>query len=59
MTDAPEEQPAEDDVHRRFREALERKQQARRSSENHEDTKGVGPAVNTTVARREFRRKSG
>jgi hypothetical protein len=62
MSDAPKEQPGEtveDDVRRRFREALERKNTATRSNENHEDTKGVGPAVNTTVTRREFRRKSG
>jgi hypothetical protein len=58
--DAAKEESAEDDVRRRFREALERKNKARRSSENHEDGKGgVGAAVNTTVTRREFRRKSG
>jgi Family of unknown function (DUF5302) len=58
-TQEPTEEPAEDDVRRRFREALDRKNDARRSNENHEDSKGVGAAVNTTVTRREFRRKSG
>jgi Family of unknown function (DUF5302) len=61
MSDAPEEQPVEgeDDVRRRFREALDRKNNARRTTEEHADGKGVGPAVNNTVTRREFRRKSG
>jgi hypothetical protein len=59
MSDAPKDKPVEDDVRRRFREALERKNSAQRSTDNHEDAKGVGAAVNTTVSRREFRRKSG
>jgi len=58
MSDAPE-LPAEDDVRRRFKEALDKKNNSKHGSEGHEDNKGVGPAVNTTVTRREFRRKSG
>lgn len=49
----------EDEVHRKFREALDRKNKAHHSSQEHEDNKGKGPAVNKTVSRREFRRKSG
>jgi Family of unknown function (DUF5302) len=59
MSDAPKDDPVEDDVRRRFREALDRKNSANRSTETHEDAKSVGAAVNTTVTRREFRRKSG
>ena len=61
MSDAPKgsDTGQEDDVHRKFREALDRKNKAHHSSQEHEDNKGKGPAVNKTVARREFRRKSG
>ena len=50
---------SQDDVRRRYREALDRKNKAQHASQEHEDNKGKGPAVNQTVARREFRRKSG
>ena len=51
--------PDEDDVHRKFREALERKQEKSRSGhgEDHRNS-GVGPASNDKH-QRQFRRKSG
>lgn len=61
MTDQPR-QPAasEDDLHRRFREALERKQA--KGGDPHGKAggggKGVGPASNDK-RQRQFRRKSG
>ncbi|MGH8968597.1 MAG: DUF5302 domain-containing protein [Actinomycetes bacterium] len=53
--DAPE-----DDVQRRFREALERKQAKGRAAqgEDHRSGRGVGPAHNDKHTR-QFRRKSG
>jgi hypothetical protein len=56
----PAGEPAEDDVHRKFREALERKQAKSRSGqgEEHLNTRGVGPASNDKH-QRQFRRKSG
>ncbi len=59
MTDAPKPTDAEDEQHKLFREALERKKAAQkkppvRGSRN----QGVGEAHNDH-ARREFRRKSG
>ncbi len=52
--------PGEDDVARKFREALERKQAKVREGhgEDHKASRGVGPATNDHH-RREFRRKSG
>ena len=50
---------ADDETRRKFREALDRKNHAHHASEDHEDNKGKGPAVNQSVSRREFRRKSG
>jgi hypothetical protein len=49
---------ADDDLHRNFRAALERKKQADHRSTEHMDARGAGPANNTT-SRRMFRRKSG
>jgi Family of unknown function (DUF5302) len=52
--------PADDDLHRKFREALERKKagSARRDGEDHRDSGGIRAASNDKQ-RREFRRKSG
>ncbi|MQA78843.1 MAG: hypothetical protein GEV10_10275 [Streptosporangiales bacterium] len=61
-----DEQPAEaqsadeqDETHRRFREALERKKQAEHASNERAraDDKGVGPSQ--AKVKRQFRRKSG
>ena len=49
---------ADDDLHRNFRAALDRKKQADHRSSEHMDARGAGPASNTT-SRRMFRRKSG
>ncbi|MDQ1628717.1 MAG: hypothetical protein QOI54_2461 [Actinomycetota bacterium] len=53
-------QPAEDDVHRKMREALERKQAKVRAAhgEDHMGGRGVGYSANDT-RKRQFRRKSG
>jgi uncharacterized protein DUF5302 len=55
--EGPEPAP-DDDLHRNFRAALERKKQADHRSTEHRDARGAGPANNTT-SRRMFRRKSG
>jgi hypothetical protein len=62
MADVPQE-PAkdEDEVHRKFREALERKAAARSGSQRpgpRTTASGVGPASNDK-SKRQFRRKSG
>ena len=50
----------EDDLKRKFREALERKQAAGRSSGQHEHGSGKGQhAHGPAAAKRTFRRKSG
>jgi hypothetical protein len=53
-------EPEEDDLHRKFREALERKKAGatNRSGEDHRDGSGVRGSSNDRH-RREFRRKSG
>jgi Family of unknown function (DUF5302) len=59
---APEEQSAEDDVKRRFREALERKQgknAAAGGSVSGKDPSKVHSAHGPAGSRRSFRRKSG
>jgi hypothetical protein len=50
----------EDDLHRKFREALDRKKagQTKRAGEDHRDGSGVRESSNDKH-RREFRRKSG
>ena len=52
--------PTEDEQHRKFREALDRKQAKNRSAhgEEHLDARGAGPA-NNDKQQRQFRRKSG
>ena len=55
--EAPQPDP-DDDLHRSFRAALERKKQADHLSSEHMDARGAGPSDNTT-SRRMFRRKSG
>ena len=55
----PTKQPEhEDDVQRKFREALERKKAQHHDSHGGSRGKGVGPASNDKVTR-QFRRKSG
>ena len=53
---------AEDEVHRKFREALERKSNAARGNDvpgsQQGGNSGVGPATND-MTKRQFRRKSG
>jgi hypothetical protein len=59
---APEEQSAEDEVKRRFREALERKQgknAAANASASGKDPSKVHSAHGPAASRRSFRRKSG
>ncbi len=59
MTDAPKPTDAEDEQHRLFREALERKKAAQKKPPVHGSrNQGVSEAHNDH-ARREFRRKSG
>ena len=54
------EQPEEDDVRARFREALERKQAKAKARENHADgSSKIHEAHGPAAARRTFRRKSG
>jgi Family of unknown function (DUF5302) len=49
----------EDEAHRKFREALEKKKQAHHASaDGAPDKSGVGPSNNTKTTR-QFRRKSG
>jgi Family of unknown function (DUF5302) len=60
MPDTPSSESADDDVKRKFREALERKQAKARSGSQHENGGGKnlhahGPAA----SKRTFRRKSG
>ncbi len=51
-------QPEQDDLHKNFRAALERKKNASHHSEDHLDRHGAGPAQNDKT-KRQFRRKSG
>jgi len=50
--------PSEDDAHRKFREALERKKQGHHATAESAAKTGVGPSNNTKTTR-QFRRKSG
>lgn len=52
--------PAEDETHRRFREALERKQARDKAAhgEDHLGARGVGTS-NNDKSKRQFRRKAG
>ncbi len=57
--DLPSEAPAEDEAHRKFKEALERKKQSHHATaEGAGGNSGVGPSNNTKTTR-QFRRKSG
>jgi hypothetical protein len=51
-------EPTEDEAHRKFREALERKKQAHHASSESARQTGVGPSQNAKTTR-QFRRKSG
>ncbi len=52
-------EPTEDEAHRKFREALDRKKHAQHASaESAGGQAGVGPSNNTKTTR-QFRRKSG
>lgn len=54
----PAADPSEDEAHRKFREALERKKQSHHATAESAAKTGVGPANNTKTTR-QFRRKSG
>jgi Family of unknown function (DUF5302) len=60
VPDIPDAEAAgtDDELHRNFRAALDRKKLASHRSEEHRDGRGAGPAANQKT-RREFRRKSG
>ncbi|HYJ70654.1 MAG TPA: DUF5302 domain-containing protein [Nocardioidaceae bacterium] len=62
MTDKPSKPTPsdEDELHRKFREALDRKKGSRKRTPESEPghSEGTGPA-NADVARKEFRRKTG
>ena len=60
MTESQKPAPTEDEQHRKFREALDRKMSKVRSAhgEAHLDARGAGPA-NNDKHQRQFRRKSG
>jgi hypothetical protein len=61
MSESPKQaDKAQDEIQRKFREALERKQAKNRAGqgENHLDGRSVGPASNDKH-QRQFRRKSG
>lgn len=49
---------ADDEAHRKFREALERKKQAHHATSESASTTGVGKSQNAKTTR-QFRRKSG
>jgi hypothetical protein len=58
--DAPAESDAQEDVKRRFREALERKNAQAKSGEGHADSASkIHDAHGPAAAKRTFRRKSG
>lgn len=54
----PAAEPADDEAHRKFREALERKKQAHHASTEAASQTGVGKSQNAKTTR-QFRRKSG
>ncbi len=57
--ESPEATPElEDEAHRKFREALEKKKQAHHATAEAAKDTGVGPSNNTKTTR-QFRRKSG
>ncbi len=58
--DARADAPEEDEAHRKFREALERKKSAEHASGDAASAQsGVGPSHSNTKTTRQFRRKSG
>ncbi|GAA1529095.1 hypothetical protein HD600_002408 [Microbacterium ginsengiterrae] len=51
--------PSSEDIKRKFKEALEKKNAHHRNGESHLDGDSAVHAVNAPQTRREFRRKSG
>ncbi|KUN00429.1 hypothetical protein AQI95_34580 [Streptomyces yokosukanensis] len=60
MTETPKSNPGEDEVRAKFKEALERKSQASRAKQVHEEARGkVKNLSGRAGQKRNFRRKAG